>query len=126
MKVKVMSFGWKHGDPPKANWTFDVRRLPNPYGIARLRYTDGTQPEVADWLFRAQRTQEFADTIRGVVEQGLDSRRTNQIVAFGCVGGFHRSVAMAEECARYLAEEGWDVELVHRDIKIGRVHGHAD
>ena len=119
MKVTVTSFGFKHGPPPPAEFVFDCRALPNPYSNKALRYTDGTHKGVHDWLWRSQRTEEYVLTIERVLEQGL-GKTGHAVVAFGCIGGFHRSVALAEHIGAVLEDDNHTVEIVHRDVEIGR------
>ncbi len=98
---------------------FDCRSLPNPYANKALRYVDGTHQGVRDWLMKSHKVEEFCIAITQLLDTVFNGKG-QATIAFGCIGGFHRSVAMAEFFGEFLASQGHDVEIVHRDIEIGR------
>ncbi|MCL2324238.1 MAG: RNase adapter RapZ [Actinomycetia bacterium] len=119
LHVHVSSFGFKYGIPTDADVVFDVRFLPNPFYDKDLRPLSGLDAPVADFVMGRKETRDFlkrwkpllADVIPRYVAEG----KLNLGIALGCTGGRHRSVALAEETARFLAKEGYQVSIVHRD-----------
>lgn len=120
LNVHVVSFGFKYGVPAEADLVFDVRFLPNPYFVERLRPLDGTRPEVRDFLKERRETSEFLARIRDLlhflVPLYVAEGKSYLTVTLGCTGGKHRSVALAEEIREQLAERGLSVVVTHRDL----------
>jgi RNase adapter protein RapZ len=120
LSVTVTSFGFKYGIPVDADFVADMRFLPNPYWVPELRSHDGRDPEVADYVHSRPGADEFLDAyvpvLLGVADGYLREGKRFMTVAVGCTGGKHRSVAMAEEIARRLAEKGYSVRATHRDL----------
>jgi len=116
--VTCLAFGYKNGLPPDANWLVDVRFLDNPYWVPELRERSGRDPAVADFVLRQEAAVELADRLEAALRWAIPLyQRDHLVVAFGCTGGRHRSVVLAEEMARRLsAIEGIDVEFVARDL----------
>lgn len=119
--VTIQSFGFKHGSPRDADVVVDVRFLPNPYWIPELRGYRGTDEPVSDYVLSQPAAGEFAENFMKMLDSMLAGYRHEGkdfiTVGVGCTGGHHRSVAMAEELARRLREEGKvDVSVMHRDI----------
>ena len=120
LALQFQSFGFKHGVPSDADFVFDVRCLPNPYWDAQLRDLSGRDAPVCDFLEAAPMVQRLATDI-GVfldtwVEQFEEVNRTYLTIAFGCTGGRHRSVYMAERMARQFAARGKRAAISHRDL----------
>lgn len=121
MAVVVMSFGYRHGLPRESHYTFDCRFLPNPYFVEGLRAKSGLDREVRDFLLSQPLWHEYMDRLRSFLSFALPMHEREgkalTTIAFGCTGGRHRSVAVAEEVGRWLTEEGWSVRVVHRDVE---------
>ena len=120
MRTAVMSFGYKHGVPPDADLVFDCRFLPNPHWVPELRPFTGLHPGVSEWVLGQPASSTFLEHLMPLLESLLPSYRAEGksylTIALGCTGGRHRSVAIAEEVARLLAEAGHDLHCRHRDI----------
>lgn len=121
LRITVLSFGFKHGVPTDADHVADVRFLPNPHWVPHLRPFDGTDSEVADYVFQKPIASRFLDdytrTLTTVIEGYLEDGRSSATIALGCTGGKHRSVAMSEELARRLRQAtGIRVSVKHRDL----------
>jgi RNase adaptor protein for sRNA GlmZ degradation len=119
--ITCLAFGYKNGIPDGASWVVDVRLLDNPYWVAELRPLDGLDPRVRDYVVGQDAAQELLanleKTLRAAVPHYREHGRSQLVVAFGCTGGRHRSVAMASEMAsRLSAIDGVDVEFVARDM----------
>lgn len=124
MAVNITSFGFKHGLPLDADLVFDVRFMPNPYYIQTLRAKTGLDQEVADYVFGFQETQEFLEKLKDMLKFTLplyaEEGKTVLVVAVGCTGGHHRSVAITHALSGYIRELGYAVTESHRDINRGR------
>lgn len=121
--VSVLSFGFKHGLPLDADLVFDVRFLPNPHFVPRLKRKTGRDPAVVRFLEREPLTQEFLkkleDLLRFLVPQYVREGKSYLTVAIGCTGGRHRSVMIAEALGRALATlKGVRVRVRHRDVEL--------
>ena len=120
LKVTVISFGFKYGIPVDADFVADMRFLPNPFWVPELRPHNGTDQDVADYVYAAPGAQEFLDgyvpVLAGVAPGYLREGKRFMRVALGCTGGKHRSVAMAEEIARRLRALGHEATTAHRDL----------
>ena len=120
LSVNVMSFGFKHGLPMEADLVFDVRFLPNPYYIEDLRRKTGMDPEVYDYVFGFQQTQEFVKKLEDLLAFSLplyaEEGKTVLVIAVGCTGGHHRSVSVARALAAYIRQLGYPVSENHRDM----------
>jgi UPF0042 nucleotide-binding protein len=119
MVVRVESFGFRYGLPPDANLVFDVRFLPNPHFVAELRPLPGDHPDVVAWLEARAQVERGFELFRNLVEALLPEYREEQktylVIAFGCTGGRHRSVYLAERLGSHLAAHQWAVTVHHRD-----------
>jgi RNase adapter protein RapZ len=120
LNVVVESFGFKYGVPLDASFVFDVRFLPNPYFVDGLRELDGTRKPVAEYVFAHPDTGRILDSIYQLVSVSLplckEEGRTSLVVAVGCTGGQHRSVALVESLAARLTKVGVTLTLLHRDL----------
>ena len=120
MSVSVISFGFKYGIPIEADLVFDVRFLPNPYYVAELRPRTGLDGAVRDYVFQGDTAEEFLGRLRELVLWLLpryeEEGKTALVIAVGCTGGHHRSVAIAHALAEGLRTQGWPVSESHRDL----------
>jgi len=121
LAVTFMSFGFKHGPPREEDLAFDVRFLPNPHYEPELRELTGHDPRVVEHIGRDGRLQDFYDQLHGLLDfllaQYVAEGRSHLVIAIGCTGGRHRSVAVAEHLAeRYRDQQGLAVAVAHRDI----------
>ena len=120
MEVMVTSFGFKHGVPMESDWVFDVRFLPNPYYVMELRTLTGLDTGVRDYAFQGGQGEEFLkrlwDLVGWLLPRYEEEGKTSLVVAIGCTGGHHRSVAVAHALAERIRTEGWPVLESHRDL----------
>ncbi|MDP9038771.1 MAG: RNase adapter RapZ [Acidobacteriota bacterium] len=120
LTITTTSFGFKNGVPTDADLVFDVRFLPNPHFIPEFRKLTGRHPKVAKYVRQFPQTQEFVDRttdlLKFLLPHYIDEGKSYLTVAFGCTGGQHRSVLIAEEMKKRLAAEGHRVKAVHRDM----------
>ncbi len=123
LTVSTISFGFKNGVPPEADLVFDVRFLPNPHFVPEFRRLTGQDPRVAQYVAEFPQTSEFVQKVSQLLEfllpHYIKEGKSYLTVAFGCTGGQHRSVYLAEEMQRRLAEEGYRVKVSHRDMPRG-------
>jgi RNase adapter protein RapZ len=119
-QITVMSFGYKHGVPPDVDLVFDCRFLPNPHWVDELRPLTGLDAEIQEYVGSFELTDEFMERIEGLLELLLpayvEEGKSVLTVAFGCTGGRHRSVSMAERLATWLQGKGHEPRLRHRDV----------
>ena len=119
--VSVVSFGFRYGIPADADLVFDVRFLPNPHFIPRLRKFSGKDPRVARYIRSFSQTGEFLRRIESLllylIPHYISEGKSYLTVALGCTGGRHRSVALAEVIRRELKRKGYSAKVVHRDIE---------
>jgi RNase adapter protein RapZ len=121
LAVTFQSFGHKHGPARDADVAFDVRFLPNPHWDADLRPLTGFDQRVVDYVGRDGRLDEFYEHVVPLLEyllpQYLAEGKSHLVVAIGCTGGRHRSVAIAEHLAAHFRDrEALAVEVAHRDV----------
>jgi UPF0042 nucleotide-binding protein len=121
MALSVHSFSYKRGIPRGVDMVFDVRFLANPHWEPALRALDGRDQAVADYVTADPRFDEFYERVRDMVRFLLpayeDEGKSHLAIAFGCTGGQHRSVAIAEALAISLEADGWRVSKRHREIE---------
>lgn len=119
MRVRLVSFGFKHGITPEADLVFDVRFLNNPFFEAELREKNGQQPEVRDFVLQQDSAKRFRQMVHELLNFLLpryeDSGKAYLTVAIGCTGGQHRSVAVIEALANDLRDDGWILTVAHRE-----------
>ena len=119
-QVTLMSFGYKHGLPPDADVVIDCRFLPNPHWVEGLRPMTGLDPEVQDYVASFELTGEFLDRLESLLDLLLpayvNEGKSVLTLAFGCTGGRHRSVSIAERLAGWLRERGTEPRIRHRDV----------
>ncbi|MCD7946671.1 MAG: RNase adapter RapZ [Oscillospiraceae bacterium] len=120
MNVNVVSFGFKHGIPIEADLVFDVRFLPNPYYIAELRDQTGLDEDVMNFVFGYQQTREFMAHLQNLIAFLLpcyvEEGKTVLVIAIGCTGGHHRSVAIANALTDFIRQKGYAATENHRDM----------
>jgi UPF0042 nucleotide-binding protein len=118
--VSCLSFGFKNGVPLDADIVFDVRFLPNPHFVPEFRKLTGTDPRVADYVCKFAQTKQFIKRVRELMLYLLPhyvrEGKSYLTIAFGCTGGQHRSVAIAEAMAQHLEKAGYRVKTLHRDM----------
>jgi RNase adapter protein RapZ len=118
--VSSVSFGFRHGVPEEADLVFDVRFLPNPHFVAEFRPLTGRHPRVAKYIRSFPQTQEFisriSDLLIYLLPHYIHEGKSYLTIAFGCTGGQHRSVMIAEEVGKRLHRAGYRVKVVHRDM----------
>jgi len=117
--VSCVSFGYKHGLPDDADLVFDVRFLPNPHFVPEFRALTGRHPRVAKYIRSFPQTQEFINRISELLVYLLPhyirEGKSYLTISFGCTGGQHRSVMIAEDVRQRLRKAGYKVKVVHRD-----------
>ena len=119
--LSIMSFGYKYGMPDEADWVLDVRFLPNPFYVATLKELTGRNKKVRDFVLSKPEAGKFASRITGLIldliPNYIKEGKYHLTVAFGCTGGRHRSVVMAETVAERLEEIGRLATVKHRDLQ---------
>jgi RNase adapter protein RapZ len=117
--ISCVSFGYKAGVPYDADLLFDVRFLPNPHFVPEFKALTGRHPQVAKYIRSFPQTQEFIDRISELliylVPHYVREGKSYLTIGFGCTGGQHRSVMIAEEVKKRLAKAGYRVKVTHRD-----------
>lgn len=122
LRTEIMSFGFKRGIPRESDLVFDVRFLPNPFYIREIRAYTGLEAPVRDYVLNLDDTQTFLRHLTDMVDyliplyQKEGKRRL--MIAIGCTGGAHRSVAISEALGAHLRAAGQSVNVTHRDIAI--------
>ena len=119
LMVSCVSFGFKHGVPDDADLMFDVRFLPNPHFVPGFRPLTGRDPKVARYIRSFPQSREFISRISELLiyllPHYIREGKSYLTIAFGCTGGQHRSVMIAEDVAKRLRKAGYRVKAVHRD-----------
>jgi RNase adapter protein RapZ len=118
--VSCVSFGYRHGVPGDADLAFDVRFLPNPHFVPEFRPLTGRHPRVTKYIGSFPQTQEFISRISNLLVYLLPhyirEGKSYLTVSFGCTGGQHRSVMIAEEVGKRLRKAAYKVKVTHRDM----------
>jgi UPF0042 nucleotide-binding protein len=118
--IALLSFGYKFGVPPTAEWMVDVRMVRNPFWVAELRPRTGLDAEVSAYVLEDPVARELIDRTNALVlwssQRYAERGRSTLSVAVGCTGGRHRSVAIVEALASRLRDEGLIVAAGHRDV----------
>lgn len=118
-RVEMVSFGFKHGLPKDADIVMDVRFLPNPHYVPKLRPQTGQDKPVYDYVMQQPETEGFYNKFIDLLTYNLPGYKkegkTNLTIAIGCTGGKHRSVALTERIANKLRSDGYNVNVSHRD-----------
>ncbi|MCL2095497.1 MAG: RNase adapter RapZ [Oscillospiraceae bacterium] len=120
ISINCMSFGFKYGVPSEADLVFDVRCFPNPFYIEELRHKTGLDEDVADYVLSHGATLGFIEKLKDITSYlmplYISEGRANLIIAIGCTGGKHRSVCISEVMKKYLSDNNYGVNSIHRDI----------
>ena len=120
ISIYVTSFGYRHGVPADSDLVFDVRFLPNPNYIPEYKQLTGRNPKVAKFIRSFPQTGEFiervADLLRYLLPHYIEEGKSYLTISFGCTGGHHRSVMIAEDIAKRLSKGGYASKVAHRDI----------
>lgn len=118
--VNVMSFGFKHGLPIDADLVFDVRFLPNPHYVEHMRPKTGLDVEVSSYVLKWTETGQFLekiiDLLTFMLPQYKREGKSQLVIAIGCTGGQHRSVALAEYIGHHFEKE-YNIAIAHRDME---------
>lgn len=121
ISLVLTSFGFKHGVPTDADFIFDVRCLPNPHWVPRLRASTGLDREVGEYLEQHEQVTEMVEDLRGFLLRWIPrfetGSRSYMNVAIGCTGGLHRSVYVVETLAGFFGESGRKVSTRHRELR---------
>lgn len=121
--IYVTSFGFRHGVPTDSDLVFDVRFLPNPNYIPEYKRLTGKNAKVAEYIRSFPQTKEFmakiTDLLTFLLPHYIEEGKSYLTISFGCTGGHHRSVMMAEEMRKRLRKSGYIVKSLHRDIQKG-------
>ena len=121
--VSLVSFGYRYGIPLDADLVFDVRFLPNPHFVPKLRRFNGKDKAVARFVRSFPVTSGFLKRLDGMlgylIPRYISEGKSYLTVAFGCTGGRHRSVLLGEEMRKLLARRGYTAKVTHRDMKKG-------
>lgn len=121
MTVSVTSFGFKYGIPLEADLVLDVRFMPNPFYIQELRHRTGLDKPVSDYVFGFQQTQDFLRKVEDLLGFTLplyaEEGKTGLVIAVGCTGGHHRSVAIAHALTEFIRGQGYQTAEHHRDME---------
>ncbi|MBI2818987.1 MAG: RNase adapter RapZ [Acidobacteria bacterium] len=120
MLISCISFGYRYGIPPDSDLVFDVRFLPNPNYIPQFHNLSGKDPKVARYIRSFPQTREFnqhiSELLAYLIPHYVREGKSYLTLAFGCTGGRHRSVMIAETIAKNLRKKGFRIKTVHRDV----------
>jgi UPF0042 nucleotide-binding protein len=123
MSISVISFGFKYGIPIEADLVFDVRFLPNPHYIANLREKTGLDEAVRSFLFGYRQTADLMEHLERLLSfllpQYVEEGKTALVIAIGCTGGKHRSVAVTSALTDFIRQKGFSASENHRDMTRG-------
>ena len=121
LRVQVVSFGHKFGNPRDVDLMFDVRHLPNPYFDPKLKEFTGEDRRVVSFLDRHPEVKEtverFADLLKYLLPFYKQEGKSYLTIGIGCTGGKHRSVMVASRLGKLLKREGYEVSVNHRDMQ---------
>ena len=116
--VELMSFGYKHGVPLDADIIFDVRFVPNPYYVERLKFKTGNNKEVQEYVYQWPETKKFiksfTDLIYSLIPEYIEEGKNKISIALGCTGGVHRSVALVNKLNEHFSQN-YKTKKTHRD-----------
>jgi len=122
LALQLISFGYKYGVPLEADLVYDVRFMTNPYYIPELRQLSGLTEAVREYVLAQEPAQRFLELVEDFLEFAIPNYlaegKTRLTIGVGCTGGFHRSIALVEELARWLRERGFGpVSVFHRELE---------
>jgi RNase adapter protein RapZ len=120
LMVNCVSFGFKFGTPTEADLIFDVRCFPNPFYVDELKHLTGLDMPVKDYVFASEETRKFVKMLFDMIDFLLplytNEGKSQLVIAIGCTGGRHRSVAIADALYRHILEKDIRAAVSHRDI----------
>ena len=120
--VTILSFGFKYGIPADADLVFDVRFLPNPYYVEKLKQLTGNDKPIQDYVMGCPQAVEFMDKLEDMINFLIPNYilegKNSLVIAIGCTGGKHRSVTLANELYRRLSDKDYGIKIEHRDIML--------
>lgn len=120
--INISSFGFKYGIPTEADVMFDVRFLPNPFYVPSLKKLSGNNRKVRDYIFRSELADQFVGSVhellKSMVQGYIHEGKYHLNIVFGCTGGHHRSVAIANAVAEEFEKDGMRVRVYHRDLDL--------
>jgi UPF0042 nucleotide-binding protein len=121
MKIHCISFGFKFGMPTEADLVFDVRCLPNPFYVEKLKHLTGLDKPVQDYVLCSEETKGFVSRLFSLIDYMIplycNEGKSQLVIAIGCTGGHHRSVTLAQVLYEHLIEQNLRVSVNHRDIQ---------
>lgn len=121
LMIHCVSFGFKYGIPAEADLVFDVRCLPNPYYVEELRNLTGLDEPVRSYVMKWEQTQGFIERFLSLIDYMIplycNEGKSQLVIAIGCTGGHHRSVALAQLLFNHLLEQNMRTSVNHRDIQ---------
>lgn len=121
MSLTLMSFGYKFGVPQNIDLLFDVRFIPNPHFVPKLKELSGIDLPVKKFIFEKPRTKEFMKKLKGLlnflIPLYIKEGKTYLTIGIGCTGGRHRSPAITEKIATLIKNQPIDINIVHRDLQ---------
>lgn len=120
--ITILSFGFKYGIPADSDLVFDVRFLPNPYYMEGLKYKNGNDKEIQDYVLQFKEAHEFLekldDMINFLIPNYIVEGKNQLVISIGCTGGKHRSVTLANELYKRLSDrKEYGIKIEHRDIE---------
>ena len=125
--INISSFGFKYGIPDEADIMFDVRFVTNPYWVPSLRKLTGNNKRVTQFIFRNEIACQFVESVHSMISDlvpgYIHEGKYHLNIAFGCTGGHHRSVAIANAVAAKFQEDGMRVRIHHRDLDLQNKKG---
>lgn len=120
--INCISFGFKYGIPPESDLVFDVRFLPNPFYIDELKDLTGLDKPVRNYVLQFQNTKDFVSKLLNMIDFLIplyqNEGKSELVIAVGCTGGKHRSVAITQQLYNHLIQNNQSVRIMHRDILI--------
>ena len=120
--INCISFGFKYGVPPESDLVFDVRFLPNPFYIDELKDLTGLDKPVRNYVLQFQNTKDFLSKLLNMIDFLIplykNEGKSELVIAIGCTGGKHRSVAITQQLYNHLMQNNQSVRIMHRDILI--------
>lgn len=130
LRVEVLSFGFKHGVPRDADIVLDARFLPNPFYLPSMRAHTGLDADVREFVMNSDDAREFMarlmDMVGFLLPRYVAEGKNRLVIAVGCTGGQHRSVAIAEALGEFIAGRGYHTTVEHRDMPVARAGGGAE
>ena len=124
LMVNIVSFGFKNGIPQDADLVFDVRFLPNPFYVERLKNLTGLDGPVQEFVMSHKESGEFLDMLenmlRFLIPNYIKEGKYQLVIGIGCTGGHHRSVTLANELYKRLSSGDYGITVTHRDVDNGR------